>query len=118
MQRLEKELIVSLVLEECETQSEIRLEGAVDIACAAELKKLLLQALESGKELRVSLERAICLDVTAVQLFWAAGCEARRLGLGFTFAEKVPEEISSALAVAGFESLLVSENGSQAGSVR
>lgn len=109
---------MSLVLEERETQSEIRLEGAIDIACAAELKQILLQALASGKDLRVSLERAICLDVTAVQLFWAAGCEARRLGLGFTFAEKMPEEISSALTVAGFESLLVSENGSQAGSVR
>jgi anti-anti-sigma regulatory factor len=100
---------VPVILEDSEALSVIRLDGSVGIASAAELKKLLLQTLESGKEVRVSLERATDLDVTAVQLLWAAGCEAKRSGVRFTFLETVPEDISIALGDAGFEKFSVSK---------
>ena len=69
-----------------ETQSLIGLEGAIDIASAAELKKLLLEGLNSGREVRVSLAGATDLDVTAVQLLWAAEREASRSGVTCFFA--------------------------------
>lgn len=81
----------------------IRMEGEINISSAAELKKLLIEGLASGSELRVDLERATELDVTALQLLWAAEREARGLGAGFTLAGRVPEEISVALSDAGFE---------------
>jgi anti-anti-sigma factor len=106
-----KESGVSITLEQSETLSVIRLEGLIDISCAAELKKLLLQAFANGKEMRVSLERAGDLDVTAVQLLWAAVREARKSGVGFTFAGVMPKEIAATLADAGFEKFPVSEIG-------
>jgi anti-anti-sigma factor len=106
-----KESGVPIILEQSETLSVIRLEGLIDISCAAELKKLLLQALASGKEMRISLERAGDFDVTAVQLLWAAVREARKSGVGLTFVGVVPKEIADTLADAGFEKFLVSETG-------
>jgi anti-anti-sigma regulatory factor len=106
---LQKELIVSVVLEESQELSVIRLDGSIGIASAAELKKLLLQALGPGKEVRVSLERSTDLDVTAVQLLWAAGREAKRSGARFTFMEAMPEEISIALGDAGFDKFSLSK---------
>jgi hypothetical protein len=89
---------------EQDTQSNtIRLEGAADIGCAADLKGALLRALTSGCEVRVALDGATDLDVTAIQLLWAAGREANASGVAFTFAGQVPEPISAALTNAGFE---------------
>ena len=85
----------------------IRLDGEINIGSAAELKKLLLQALASGRELRVDLEHATELDVTALQLLWAVEREARASSRGFTLAGRVPAEISIAVVVAGFETFPV-----------
>ena len=62
-------------------------------AAAAELKAVLLQALDSGKTVRVSLEAATYLDVTAIELLWAAEREAIKRGVGFTLAEPAPEGV-------------------------
>lgn len=93
---------VPVTLDQSEEVCILRLEGEVDIACAAEMKQLLLQALGSGKELRVDVERATELDVTALQLLWATDREARGSGRGFTLAGRVPGEISVAILDAGF----------------
>jgi anti-anti-sigma regulatory factor len=104
---------VSLVLEENETQSVICVEGATCTADAARLKELLLLALQSQKEVSISLRRATYLDVAAVQLLWAAGREAEISGLNFSFAETFPAEIASGLADFGFEEFPVSGQGSR-----
>lgn len=101
---------MSLVLVESEAANVIRLEGSIGIDSAAELKKLLIRALESGKKVLVSLERATDLDVTAVQLLWAVWGQAKRSEVELALTEAVPEGISMALADAGFEKFLVSEN--------
>ena len=85
----------------------ICLEGVVDIASAAELKTILLDALESGKAVRVALNHSTDLDVTAVQLLWAAEREARATGVEFSLAGPVPQPLSAALKDAGFESFPV-----------
>lgn len=94
-----------VILEQSEVQSAIRLEGPIDICCAAELKTLLLQALGSGKKVRVSLEDAVDLDVTAFQLLWAAERGARESGVDFAIAGQVPEQVSQAIVNGGFASL-------------
>jgi anti-anti-sigma regulatory factor len=93
---------VPIALERSDATNVICLDGVVDIACAAELKTQLLDALAAGAEVRVDLERVADLDVTWVQLIWAAQREARRAGVKFSFSGQVPEKIGAALLHAGF----------------
>lgn len=86
----------------------IRLEGEVNIASASELKKLLLEALAADGEVRVDLERAAELDVTAWQLLWAGEREARACGKGFSVAGQVPEEVLLSMGEAGWNTFPVS----------
>lgn len=95
-----------VTLEENDALSRIRLEGAIDIECAAELKALLVRALNSGKETRVSIEGATHLDVTAMQLLWAAEREAARTGARFALSGAAPEGITAAMREAGIERLM------------
>lgn len=99
---------MSLAMEQREESTLVSLEGGIDIACAAELRSLLLEALEKAKEVRVSLEKATSLDVTAVQLLWAAAREAKRLEFGFVLVDDVPEQISKVLSGVGIHELGVS----------
>ncbi len=92
--------------------SAIRLEGAIGIASAAELKTILLGALKRGKPVQIAMDQNVDLDVTAIQLLWAAGREAKVSGVGFTLAGPVPEPVLNALKEAGFDRFPVPGNGS------
>ena len=93
---------VPIILDQYEASCRIRLEGEINISSAAELKKLLLEALSSGKEIRLDMERATELDVTALQLVWAVEREAKASGV--TFVRVVPPQvIAVACGEAGFE---------------
>ena len=96
-----------VTLEQKDAQTFIQLEGAIDIGCAAELKELLMEKLKSGAAVCVSLESATALDVTAVQLLWAAAREAQRAGVEFGFKGQTPEAVRCALAEAGMEAFPV-----------
>lgn len=80
----------------------IRLEGMVDIASAAQLKAVLLEAIADGGALRLSLESVTCLDVTAVQLLWAANQAARTAGVAIDLDGPLPDSLAQQLAAAGF----------------
>jgi len=97
---------VPVTLEQDAELNLIRLEGAIEIGCAAEFKKLLVQALESGRPMRVSLEAATDLDVTSVQLLWAAARQGKAAGVGFFVAEPAPKRIWAALGEAGLQQFL------------
>ena len=81
----------------------IELEGTIDIAGAAELKSVLVEALASGGETRISLEKTTSVDVTAVQMLWAAEQEAKTSGVVLALEGEVPEAVRAALREAGFE---------------
>jgi len=102
-----------VALEQSEALSVISLEGLIDIACAAELKQMLLQALESKAEVCVSMENATDLDVTAMQLLWAAAREAKVSGVDLSLTGPLPEGISIAIANAGFEHLSIPVSNKQ-----
>jgi anti-anti-sigma factor len=93
---------VSVSLEQGEAQCLMRLEGKIDINSAAELKKMLLVALQSGKEVRLDLGQATELDVTAIQLLWAADREARKSGSRFAVSSILSKSICTAMSEAGF----------------
>jgi len=83
--------------------SRLRLDGEVDIGAALELKGLVVDALASGRELRVRLEGATALDIAIFQLLWVAQREAARAGMEFSVEGQVPEEIVRAMAEAGLD---------------
>jgi len=94
--------------EKSDAGSLVALRGIVDIDCAAELKAVLLEVLDSEAGACISLEGATYLDVTAVQLLWAAERQARRSGAPFRIDGQIPEAVSLGLADAGFGPLFVS----------
>jgi anti-anti-sigma factor len=96
----------------------IRLEGEVDIALAAALKEALLEALASSGDVRISLERATGLDVTAVQLLWAAEREAKASGVVLALEGPVPEVLRAALEETGFERFPFADEASAASEER
>jgi anti-anti-sigma regulatory factor len=85
----------------------IQLEGVVDIVCAAELKKSLLDALNSGKPVRVSLDQCTDFDVTGFQLLWAAAREAKSQHIDFALASPIPPPILDSLKHVGFDNFPV-----------
>ena len=82
----------------------LRLSGAIDITTAAELKAMLLRAFEGSKRIQVSAEGVSDLDVTALQLLWAARKHAARLGVGFAISA-APAPIGNLVAELGMEEL-------------
>ena len=96
---------MGVFLEQSEDLSTIRLAGAVGIDSAGELKELLLQALASRRELRIVLEEPGDLDVTAMQLLWAARRTAAASGMEFWLEGHAQARVAAALAEAGLEAL-------------
>lgn len=96
---------MGISLNQLDDSSLIRLDGVIDIASAVELKAALLEALATGKEVRISLEATTDLDVTAFQLLWAAEREAKRLGVGLTLTGQPPEQVVRSLASVGLDGL-------------
>ena len=94
---------LAIILEQREESNAIRLEGTVDISSAAELKTILGKALKSPKPLRVALDANADLDVTAIQLLWAAEREAKVSGVDLRLDGDVPDAVSTTVKEAGFE---------------
>lgn len=90
-----------VTVEERENASLVSLEGAVDIASAQEVKDVLIKALASNKEIRLTLSSSTDLDITAFQLLHAAGRDASKKEITFMLEGSIPDEISAAMADAG-----------------
>jgi len=95
----------------------VRLEGEIDICCAAELKQALLDALASGTGLEIDPSHATTVDITVIQLLWAAHREAGKKGVAFTFVTPTPESMNAAMREAGFEKLSAAAGPDQASQV-
>lgn len=85
----------------------IRLAGEIDISQADELKRVLLEALQEKRELRISLQAATGMDMTGVQLLWAAEREARTAGTALTLQGTLPEALRTTLREAGLDCFLL-----------
>lgn len=83
----------------------IRLQGVIDVRCAAELKAALLDALALGAAIRLRFDDSTELDGTAVQLLVAAECAARSADLSWTVQGGWPESLAASLRDAGFARL-------------
>ena len=99
---------MTIALNESESESMVVLEGTIDISSAGELKDILIKALGLGKEVCISLDAATYLDVTAVQLLWAAEQQARISGRVLRFSGQLSDLVSTTLADAGLPSFQAS----------
>jgi anti-anti-sigma regulatory factor len=91
-----------LTLERNETHCVVRLEGDCSMTSAAQLKALLLDGLASASELWVDLENVGEIDISVLQLLWAAYRAAARQNR--EVVSRVPAAIQSLARDAGFES--------------
>ena len=79
----------------------IRLEGEFTVNSAAEIKRLLLEALGRGSEVHLDLVQVEEIDLSLMQLLFAAGREAERNGTRVEFS--LSAEAAAATRHAGFE---------------
>lgn len=84
-----------------EDSTRIRLEGECTVTSAAEFTRLLLEGLTLGKPLLLDLEHAQEIDITVLQLLWAAASEAQRTGAAISI--RLSEPARMAAREAGFE---------------
>jgi anti-anti-sigma factor len=94
---------VSTNLEIADQRCVVRLEGEIDINCSEELKSTLVEALSQRRELQVDMTRASDLDITVIQLLWAAVRAAAKSGIPFVVCDGVPERIRRMALDGGFE---------------
>jgi hypothetical protein len=89
----------------------IRLEGAVGVECAAETKQALVDAILPGNEVRLQLDPSADLDVTTIQLLWAAKRDAEATGTKFAVAGDVSGRFSAICSEAGLDEFLLAVLG-------
>jgi anti-anti-sigma regulatory factor len=80
----------------------LQFQGEMDASHSGELKGYFLEAISHGKDLRVDLTAATDLDVTTLQLFWAAMREAEKTGRTIKVEGKVPAGVLAGICDAGF----------------
>jgi len=82
----------------------ISFEGAQTIEKALSVKDALLQAIQGQKErILLNLSKVEKVDLSFLQLLYAAGLEAEKSGKEIAITGSVPEEFLSAVKLAGFD---------------
>jgi anti-anti-sigma regulatory factor len=99
---------MQLCLDQAEAACSLLVNGSANIEIAEELKDLLIQAVATEKDLRVDMRGLTSLDVTIVQLLWAAQQKFTSLGRTCTIAG-VPEPVLSVMCEAGLGSLFAGQ---------
>ena len=92
-----------LTLEQNDAGCLLRLEGEITVNCASELHHLLLQAAASDTDLAVSFAPQAEIDVSAIQLLYAARREAARNGRAIRVAGDSPAQIEAAFRDVGID---------------
>lgn len=91
-----------MTIESSETHWILRLDGGFGMASVAELRARLLEGLASAKAMELDLSQATEIDITVLQLLWAAGNAAAREKRAFV--SRATEALSDFARAAGFES--------------
>lgn len=91
-----------ITVQATEESSTIRLDGEIDINCSDELKSALVKALSGPHALQLEVGGITGVDVTAVQLLWAAARSAEKAGKPFLVADALAERVRDVVREAGF----------------
>jgi len=93
--------MLAVILEREQDHARIRLEGECHVTSAAELGKRLIAGIASGETLRLDLRDVESMDISTLQLLWAAGRQAERSGVRVEL--QIPEAAAETARQAGFE---------------
>lgn len=88
-----------------ENFNRITLSGRLTIERAPEFKDLFLNALDAGMDFDVDMTAVESVDVTFLQVLWAAYKSAEKRGLCISVAGPIPENLKETAALAGFADL-------------
>ncbi|TVM36756.1 STAS domain-containing protein [Oceanidesulfovibrio marinus] len=91
--------------DEAENFNCITLSGRLTIERAPEFKDLFLKALDAGVDFDVDMTAVESVDVTFLQVLWAAYKSAEKRGLCISVAGSIPDELKETAALAGFADL-------------
>lgn len=80
----------------------LKIEGAITIESAAELKETLLKALENTDNLCLHVEAVSAVDISCFQLLCSAHRTAIRMKKGLTWAYRPHETFRKAAQAAGY----------------
>jgi anti-anti-sigma factor len=84
----------------------IRLTEAIDIAQAAELKQVLMDAIASSSRVRILVSDATVIDVTVVQLLWASVLHASSADADLVIEGPLNKEVERSFACTGIFPIL------------
>lgn len=94
---------MSLRIDQSGAAGQVRLEGDLQLANAAECREVVLTALQSCRSLTVSLPGNSELDLAALQLLLAAETEASRIGVSCEYEAETAAIVAAAMAEAGVQ---------------
>ena len=80
----------------------MKIEGGATVEHAQSIADNLARLLESGDAILVDLDRVERVDLTLLQLLWAAHRSAEQRGTEFNLKGPLPEPIANELVRAGF----------------
>jgi anti-anti-sigma regulatory factor len=89
--------VMPVTLDQDEARCTLRIDGEATISISVSLKEHLVHALALEAPVYIDLNGITDVDITALQLFWAAHREAESLGKELTFSSPLPELILTTL---------------------
>ena len=99
---------MSVMIEQGAIFSTVRLGGDIGICAAVELRGVLIEAISSGLDIKVEFAGVTALDITTLQLLWAADLAADRAGTKLLQSGPIPAAVEAAMDLARIERLTVS----------
>jgi len=99
---------LAIALDTHDAQCTLKLDGEIDINVSSELKRTLLEMIASGKTIQLDLAGVSDLDISAIQLLWAAFHDTAKKGVRLRVNGPVPKNLSRTLRDAGFDDFLSS----------
>ncbi len=82
----------------------ITLDGDINIGCSTELKTALAGALATKAPVKLHVSAVERVDISSIQLLWAAAREAEDAGMPLVVEGSVPATLGETLRNAGFKS--------------
>jgi anti-anti-sigma factor len=101
---------VSTKLQISDQRCVVLLEGDIDISSSEELKSVFVEALSYMRDMELDITQALSLDITAIQLVWAASRKAAKQGTPFRIAGSSPEQIRRNAMSGGLGAFLTALN--------
>jgi anti-anti-sigma factor len=94
---------MSIELEQLEDRSVVRLTEAITVGFATDLHKLLMEAVRLNCGIAIDLEGVAELDVSGIQLLYAARQAAERAGISMSLQGSAPRAVKDAFLESGLD---------------